>query len=144
VATHLLGFNPRPFSTAAVSTVLVIAATTVLTTPQARAGFISQVPDAAAYAILYEGTGGHTLHITNVTVNGNIGVGGTGLVSDSGPSTVNGRLDFSASNTGQYGSAPGDTGPTSVNYSVGAVTNALTEVNNLSASLSGLGSSLTS
>jgi choice-of-anchor A domain-containing protein len=143
--THAVNFEikPRRFSAGPGSAALAIAAMWALTTPQARAGFISQVPDAVAYAVLYEGTGGHTLHITNVTVNGNVGVGGTGLVSDSGPSTVNGRLDFSASNTGQYGSAPGDTGPTSVNYNVSAVTNALTEVNNLSSSLSGLGSSLT-
>jgi len=110
--------------------------------PLAQATNIPIGADASNYGVLYEGTGGHTLHITNVTVNGNVGVGGTGLVSDSGPSTVNGRLDFSAANTGQFSGAPADTGPTSINYNVAAVTNALTTVNSLSSSLAGLGNSL--
>ena len=58
--------------------------------------------DALNYDVIYTGTGGHNLQITNVTVNGNIGVGGTGVVQDSGPSTINGSVDFSAANTGQF------------------------------------------
>jgi choice-of-anchor A domain-containing protein len=104
--------------------------------PQARADGFS-LGAAGGYAVLYEGTGGHTLHLTNVTVNGNIGVGGAGLVSDSGPSTVGGKLDFSASNTGQFTGAPGDVGPTSVNYNVSAVGTALSAVNTLSTTLGG-------
>src|SRR6266478_625346 len=50
------------------------------------------------YAILFEGGGNNNLQVTNVTVNGNVGVGGTGKMSDSGPSTV-GRIDFSAAST---------------------------------------------
>jgi uncharacterized repeat protein (TIGR01451 family)/choice-of-anchor A domain-containing protein len=99
---------------------------------------------AGNYAVLYEGTGGHNLQITNVTINGNVGVGGTGNVHFSGPGTIGGRLDFSAANTGQYSSSNGsNTGPTSVNYNVAAVTTALNTANNLSSSLAGLGSSLT-
>jgi hypothetical protein len=100
------------------------------------------VPDAAAYAVLYEGTGGHNLQITNVTITGNIGVGGTGVVMDNGPSTITGRLDFSAANSGQFSTAPGNTGPTSVNYNVATVTNALTEIGNLNSSFAGLGANL--
>ncbi len=107
----------------------------VLAVPSSRANEVAIGVDASQYAVLYEGTGGNTLHITNVTINGNIGVGGTGKVSDSGPSTVNGRLDFSAASGGQFSGAPGDTGPTSINYSVAAVTSALNAVNSLSTSL---------
>ena len=32
------------------------------------------------YAILFQGAGGNHLQVTNVTVNGNIGVAGTGFV----------------------------------------------------------------
>jgi uncharacterized repeat protein (TIGR01451 family) len=99
---------------------------------------------AANYAVLYEGTGGHNLQITNVTINGNIGVGGTGKVQFNGPGTISGRLDFSAANTGQFQNNNGqNVGPASANYNVAAVTNALHTVNNLSSSLAGLGNSLT-
>jgi hypothetical protein len=47
-------------------------------------------------------------------------VGGTGNVHDSGPSDITGVLDFSAANTGQFSTAPGNSGPTSVNYNVSA------------------------
>jgi choice-of-anchor A domain-containing protein len=113
---------------AATGTVLVVA-------PVSAASILGS---AADYAVLYEGTGGHTLQITNVTINGNIGVGGTGNVHDSGPSTISGRLDFSAGNSNQFSNSNGtNVGPTSVNYSVAAVTNALNTVNNLSTNLGG-------
>lgn len=98
---------------------------------------------AADYAVLYEGIGGHNLSITNVTINGNVGVGGTGAVQFSGPGTIAGQLDFSATNSGQFSNSNGsNVGPTSVNYSVAEVTNALGTVNSLNSSLAGLGSSL--
>jgi uncharacterized repeat protein (TIGR01451 family) len=98
---------------------------------------------AANYAVLYEGNGGHNLSITNVTVNGTIGVGGTGKVQFSGPGTITGRLDFSAASTGQYSNNnASNVGPISVNYNVAAVTNALNTVNSLSSSLAGLGNNL--
>jgi uncharacterized repeat protein (TIGR01451 family)/choice-of-anchor A domain-containing protein len=99
---------------------------------------------AVGYTVLYEGTGGRNLSITNVTVNGSIGVGGTGTVQYSGPGTVGGRLDFSAANNGQFHNNNGaNVGPSSVNYSVAGVTAALNTVNNLSSSLAGLGNNLT-
>jgi len=94
---------------------------------------------AGQYAVLYEGTGGHNLQITNVTVNGNVGVGGTGHVQFNGPGTIGGRLDFSAANAGQCSNNNGsNVGPTSVNYSVTNVTTALNTINSLSTSLGGL------
>lgn len=94
--------------------------------------------DSANYAVLYEGNGGHQLSITNVTVNGNIGVGGTGTVAFSGPGTINGSLSFSATNTGQFSNSNGmNVGPTSTNYNVAAVSADLTYLNNLSSTLGG-------
>ena len=91
---------------------------------------------ASNYVVLYEGTGGHNLQITNVTVGGSIGVGGTGKVQYNGPGTINGSVDFSAANTGQFGDNNGsNVGPTSVNFSAAAVTSALNTVNSLSSSL---------
>jgi hypothetical protein len=46
------------------------------------------------YVLLFQGAGGNTLQVTNVTVHGNIGVAGSGLFTDSGPSTITGRVDF--------------------------------------------------
>jgi len=97
-----------------------------------------EVPIGAAsqYAILYEGDGGQNLSITNVTINGNVGVGGSGKVQFNGPGTIKGRLDFSASNSGQFSDTNGsNVGPTSVNYNVAGVTNALNSVNSLNAML---------
>lgn len=101
-------------------------------------------PDAGNYGVLYEGTGGHNLAISNVTIGGNVGVGGTGAVQFSGPGTITGGADFSAANTGQFHNTNGsNVGPTSVNYNVAAVTNALAAVGGLNTSLSGLGNPLT-
>ncbi len=91
---------------------------------------------AANYAVLY--TGGHNLSITNVTINGNVGVGGNGVVNFSGPSTINGRLDFAAANIGQFHNTNNSNiGPTAVNYGVGDVTTALSTMSSLSSSLTG-------
>jgi hypothetical protein len=128
-----------PRCRAACSALYAFAITTLLfglSVSHAQAGLIP-LGAASDYAVLYEGTGGNTLHITNVTINGNVGVGGTGQVSNSGPSTVNGRIDFSAGNVGQYSAGGSNVGPTSVNYQVGAVTSALSTINSLSSSLSG-------
>ncbi len=98
---------------------------------------------AVNYAVLYEGTGGHNFQVSNSSVYGNIGIGGTGHAQLSGPGTVAGRIDFSAANSGQY-SESNTSGITSINYSVPAVTSALNTVNTLSTNLgSASGASLT-
>lgn len=105
-------------------------------TSSAHATLIQIGSNASNYGLLYEGAGGHNLAITNVTVNGNVGVGGTGVVQDSGPSTIVGNVDFSAANTGQFHSTNGSNVLTgTVNYSVAAVTSALTSVNGLNSTL---------
>jgi PEP-CTERM motif len=109
-------------------------------TPQVRADWLAslQSSQAANYGLLFEGFGTNQLQITNVTVNGNIGVGNTGAVQDSGPATINGRLDFSAGNTGQFhNNNSGNVGPTSVNYDISAVASALTDVNGFNSALGG-------
>ena len=104
---------------------------------QARADVIP-LGAAGDYSILYNDKGGHNLSISNDIVSGNVGVGGTGNVKFSGPGTISGALDFSAVNTGQFSNSNGsNVGPTSVNYSVSAVTRALTALSNLSAGYTG-------
>src|SRR5260370_23358125 len=107
----------------------------VLAVPSASANSID-IGLAANYGLLFEGAGGNTLQISNVTVNGNIGVGMTGKATDSGPSTINGRLDFSASNTSQFSNNNASNVITGgVNYGVGVVTMALGTVNSLNTML---------
>ena len=106
---------------------------------------------AANYAILFEGGGNNTLQISNVTTNvtgsgasqgggiGNIGVGGIGKSTVGGPSTLDGRIDFSASNTGQFSSNNAANVITGgVNYNVAAVTSALDTVNALNTTVGAL------
>ena len=121
----------------------VVILTSVLCVASYANATLIPLGDAADYAILYTGTGGHNLQITNVTIDGNVGVGGAGKVQFSGPGTIAGRLDFSAANTGQFSNGNSkNVGPTSVNYSVSAVTTALGTVNSLSSSLGGVGNNL--
>jgi choice-of-anchor A domain-containing protein len=120
-----------------IPTVLVLTMG-ALAAPRAQATSLP-LGAAANYAVLYEGTGAHNVQIkTNGTVNGNIGVSGLGKFDFPGPGTINGRLDFSAANSLQYHNTNGsNVGPTSVNYNIPAVTNAVNTVNSLSASLGG-------
>ncbi len=55
---------------------MAVAGTTV-DVPQARAGLVP-LGDAAKYAALDDGTGGHDLSISNVAINRNLGVGRQG------------------------------------------------------------------
>jgi hypothetical protein len=88
----------------------------------------------ADYAVLFEGAGGNTLQVTNVTVNGNLGVGNTGKFTFSGPGTL-GRIDFSAGNTAQFSSNNGANVFTGPFYNVAAVTTALNSLSSLNTAL---------
>jgi hypothetical protein len=130
------------FLRASIGCTVFIAAVFLLLLPQAHATLIP-IGDAANYGVLYTGTGGHNLSISNVTINGNVGVGGTGAVQFSGPGTINGRVDFSAANTGQFHNTNGsNVGPSSVNYGQSNITTNLGNLALLSSQFSGLGSSL--
>jgi hypothetical protein len=116
---------------------LAFAGMTALAIPQARADFITQCgcSDALNYGILFEGGGGGTLNVTNDTINGNVGIGGTGKFhADSSQSVINGRLDFAAPDTGQD-QANGATGPNPINFNVTQVQTDLNALNALSATL---------
>lgn len=122
---------------------LVVVCAVALVSFSAADAIADDIPlgGAANYAVLYTGGGGNQLSITNVTINGNVGVGGTGTVAFSGPGTINGELDFSASNTSQFSNSnPGNVGPTSpVHYNVSAVTSDLTYLASLSSGYTNTG-----
>jgi len=82
------------------SAVLTFAIVTALGIPQAHAGFT--LGDAANFAALYEGNGGHNLNFNNSNVTGNIGIGGTGGFAGNGPGTITGTVEFFAGNAGQF------------------------------------------
>jgi choice-of-anchor A domain-containing protein len=117
---------------------LTIALLPLLAISEAQASSIltGVLSDASNYAVLFEGTGGHNLSITNVTIIGNVGVGGTGAVQFSGPGTITGRVDFSAGNTGQFHNTNGsNAGPASVNLNHSNVTTDLTNLNSFSSTI---------
>jgi hypothetical protein len=92
---------------------------------------------AAGYAVLYEGMGNAKLQITNVTIQGNAGVGNSARATDGGPSAINGHLDFSAANTGQFSNTNFfDVITGGVNYNA-PVASALSAVNALNTTLGG-------
>jgi hypothetical protein len=91
---------------------------------------------ALNYAVLFQGSGNNTLQVTNVTVNGNIGVAHSGRMTDSGPSTITGRIDFAAANTGQFSNNNGSNFiGAGVNYNVSDAATAMNNVNLLSQAL---------
>ncbi len=97
--------------------------------------------DAANYVILYEGlsASGHlSINNFNGPWTGNIGIGGSGLLSASGPGTLNGNIDFAAANSHQA-SISNTTINGTVNYSVTGVQNDINTLNSLSSMLGGEG-----
>ena len=95
---------------------------------------INAADNSANYDVLFTGTGGNQLSITNVTVTGNIGVGATGTVQFGGPGTITGHLDFSAASSGQYSNTNiNNVGPTSVNFGVATVATDLSDLTTLAA-----------
>ena len=105
--------------------------------PQARGDIISEIGgDTRNFVILYEGTGGNTLNQNQGTITGNIGIGSTGKFAASGPGTINGDIDFSAANTGQFSSSNTTINGTE-NYSQSDVSTDLTDVNNFSSTVAG-------
>jgi hypothetical protein len=121
-------------SVTGVLTPLAVLAVIAFFVPPAQAGFDLGV--AQNYGLLFEGNGGNTLQVTNVTVNGNVGVGMSGKATDSGPSTINGSLSFSAANTGQFSNNnAGDVIAGGVHFNILDVTTALNTVNALNSAL---------
>jgi len=92
--------------------------------------------DATNFAILYEGNGGDNFNFNNATDSGNIGIGGTGAVQFSS-GTINGLVEFSAGNSGQFHQSGGTLNPSSGNptYNNANVALDLTNLNSLSKTL---------
>jgi hypothetical protein len=83
---------------------LAIVAASGLAIPHAQAQFCCSGPppnDVSDFAFLYTGDP-HTLNFTNSTVTGNIGIGDTGVFRGFRHGTVNGTVQFSAANVGQF------------------------------------------
>lgn len=114
-----------------------------LCAPRAHAGDVP-LGAGSGYSLMFEGDGSVMLSVTNVTIDGNVGVGTSGKLTFAGTGDINGALDFAAGFTGQYSNPNiSNVGPTSVAYGDAAVTSALSTVNNLNTSLTGtLGTSL--
>ena len=122
--------------------VAVLAALSVIGfigfTGSARATFL--LGGGEDYAILFQGAGGNTLQVTNVTINGNVGVAGTGAFTDSGPSTITGRVDFADTVTSRFHSNNGantfnggqHSPPYMGDFGVAAVQNAMNWMNSTS------------
>jgi hypothetical protein len=107
----------------------------------ARAATFVISGDATNFAVLFEGNGGKQLQTNNSNITGNIGIGGTGAFAPaggcSGPCTINGTVEFSAANTGQYGTNGGTTVTGGATYSNSNVSTDLTNLNTLSTTLGG-------
>jgi hypothetical protein len=105
--------------------------------PQARAATFVISGDPTNFAVLYEGNGGKQLQTNNSNITGNIGIGGTGTFSDSG-AVVTGTVQFSAGNTGQYGTPSGGGSVSGgATYNNSNVSTDLTNLNTLSTTLGG-------
>jgi hypothetical protein len=120
-----------------VHVLIAVAAVLVLANVEqvARAGYI--LDGANQFGLLYEGNGGHNFAYNNSNINGNIGIGGTGHFQGNGPGTINGVIQFSASNSGQFSNSGLTLSPSTANpqYSISAVSSALSTVNSLSQTL---------
>ncbi len=124
---NIFGGRSRVIALAAILSVL---APTVV-----RAGFI--LGNAGTFGLMYEGAGANTLSYNNSTLTGNIGVGATGKFQGNGPGTINGLIEFSAANSGQFSNSGLTLNPSANNpmYSVPAVQSGLNTVNSLSQTL---------
>jgi hypothetical protein len=117
--------------------VLSLVALVALGLSQARAGFV--LGDAANFVVLYEGAGKNQLSTTNVTINGDIGVGApsgstTATLKATGPAgAVNGNILFAG---GVKDSISGTTVSGTV---TGNNANVQTDLNNLNSLSSALG-----
>jgi VPDSG-CTERM motif len=99
--------------------------------------------DAANYAVLYEGSGSHTLTVNSNPLNGSTVLGNIGLGDENGgnpkfqlnnPAVVNGNVNFAATGPANYSNASGTLNG-SVNTGVTQVETDLDYLNGLSASL---------
>jgi hypothetical protein len=94
---------------------------------------------SATYGILFEGNGGNQLQYNNSNLTGNIGIwnggsGNSGQFAGNGPGTINGNINFSTANTGQFSNS-GLTINGAVQYSQPDVGSNLSALNSISQTL---------
>jgi hypothetical protein len=89
---------------------------------------------AASYAVLSEGAGNNGILVSNSIITGNLAVGGTATASVNGLSNINGEIDLSAANNGQFSSS-WSTITGGISDNVSGVASAISSVNSLSATL---------
>jgi choice-of-anchor A domain-containing protein len=122
--------------------VLTMLAIGTASTPQAKADSFVISGDATNFAVLYEGGGNNQLSTTNVTINGNIGIGDpTGVTSSflaaSGgtPAAINGNVEYA----GAVSSHNSIQNTTFTGTVTGNNANVQTDLNNLNTESSTLG-----
>lgn len=123
--------------------IAIVAAVLVAgTAPPARAAsfLTGSLADASNFAVLYEGNGNNQLSTTNVTVNGNIGIGDpsgstTAFLNASGPGTLNGNVEYA----GAVSSNQSVSNTTVTGTITGGNTNVQTDLTNLNTLSSTLG-----
>jgi hypothetical protein len=122
----------------AVSKLCVIALAGIVLSVLALPAWAVSLGAGANYILLFEGASGKTLSVNNFGTTGiwtgNIGIAGTGKLQATGPGTLNGNIDFAASNKNQA-SISNTTVLGSVNYGVTQVQTAMDYLNALSTSL---------
>jgi hypothetical protein len=110
--------------------------------PQAQAATFVISGDSTNFAVLYEGGGGQQLQTNNSNINGNIGIGGTGAFAPAGGCAVkcviNGTVEFSAANSGQYGTNSSTTVTGGATFNNSNVSTDLNNLNTLSTTLGAL------
>jgi hypothetical protein len=120
-----------------VKTVLPVAALLALFIAPARADIMSEIGgNAKNYVVLFGGGSGATLDSDMTTVNGNIGIGGTGKIDITTGGSYE-DIDFSAACKGTYPhcsqySSSGGASYTSLDYGVTNVTTDLSDVSTFS------------
>jgi hypothetical protein len=119
--------------------VAIAALTLLLGTSGRQAGASFILGDAVEFGVLYEGKTNQTLSFNNGTLIGNIGIGqnAMGKFQGNGPGTINGFIEFSDTNMGQFSNNGLTLNPATGNpeYSMLDVESALNTVNSLSESL---------
>jgi choice-of-anchor A domain-containing protein len=115
---------------------VIVLGLAVAAVPRAHAGFV--LGDAANFTLMYEGNGSNQLSATNVTINGNIGIGApsggtTAGLKVSASTTINGNVLFAGAVKDSLSNA------TVTGTITGNNANVQTDLNNLNKLSSALG-----
>jgi hypothetical protein len=85
------------------ASIFATALLTITLSASVRADIITQIGGTTKnFAVLYTGGGGNQLMLSQGTINGAVGIAGTGTMKNNGSGAINGNIYFSALDTGQY------------------------------------------